>query len=65
MKYYLTTEINDKALCFMKELEDPFVSSFTYISRWDRFKSLFKKELKITVRVIGDKEAIFKVMSDG
>lgn len=61
--YYITTKLNDKSITWRHPLEDPFVRNETSISWWDRLKSLFKKELRVTVIIDADREVIFKVMN--
>ncbi len=62
MKFHIRTFLESELVGY-QQLDDPFVVNITKISWMDRFKSLFKKYMEITVRVDGDPEAIRAVMN--
>lgn len=61
--YNHTIKINDKPLVFQKEISDPFVRVEVSISMWDRLKTIFKKDFRVTVMINGDHDTIGKVMN--
>lgn len=61
--YYITTRLNNKTICFRKEIEDPFIFSTTHISRWDIFKCLLLGKCEVSVRVDADQPVIAAVMN--
>lgn len=64
MQFNITTRIGDRTLAFREPISDPFVRSTTYVSRWDRFKSLFTtRRLEVTIIIDADKETVFRVMN--
>lgn len=62
MQFYIRTFLETELVGY-QELDDPFVVHIIKISWLDRVKSLFKKELELTVRLDGDPEAIRNVMA--
>ena len=61
-RYYVTTELNGRVLDWRKRIDDPFVST-TVTVRWrDLLKALFRRQLKVTIRVDGDKDVVEDVL---
>lgn len=52
--FYVTTFINGRVIRSRQPVDDPYIYTTVWISRFDRLKSLFKRNLVIEVVVDSD-----------
>jgi hypothetical protein len=55
-RYWVTTEINDRAIAFRERLADPFVRTTVHVHWRDLLRGLLRLRLRVTVTVGADRE---------
>ncbi|GAA3878495.1 hypothetical protein GCM10022243_49010 [Saccharothrix violaceirubra] len=61
-RYRVTYQLDDRTITFREPIADPFGRFTLRVSWWDRFKSLLRRDMAVTVLVDGDPEVMDDVL---
>lgn len=61
-RYWVTSDLNDRVVCWRQATEDPFVRHTVRIGWWDLVRGLFRGRLTVTVLVGADTDLMNDVL---